>query len=181
MQIAKTNLALILALVLCLAASGARGQTSSSLSAPLERPIIELKFRDFFASPVGPRGLEPSAALRAADGQRVRLVGYMVAQEHPPAGSFFLTPLPLQMSEHADGDADDLPPSTVTVVMPQVYSRMPLAHTRGLMQLTGVLSVGRAEAADGRVSWVRLLLDLQTVLPAKTASSSANHLGHKHD
>src|SRR5436305_8502261 len=75
----------------------------------------ELKFGQFFRAPVGPRGLEISDTLRGAHGRRVRLVGYMVAQELPSPGRFMLTPRPVRMSEHADGDADDLPPATVTV------------------------------------------------------------------
>lgn len=120
---------------------------------------LELKFRDFFASPIGPRGLEISPALKAAHGKRVRLVGYMVAQEDAPAGHFLLTPLPVRMSEHADGDADDLPPATVVVEMPASDSARVLPHTPGLLQLTGVLQVSRHELADGRVAWVRLQLD----------------------
>ncbi len=121
--------------------------------------VQDLKFRDFFASPIGPRGLEMSATLKAAHGQRVRLTGYMVAQEDGSVGEFFLTPLPIRMSEHADGDADDLPPSTVVVVMPAPDSARPLPHTAGLLQLTGVLQVGRHELPGGRVVWLRLLLD----------------------
>lgn len=124
--------------------------------------VLDLKFRDFFASPVGAHGLEISPALKAAHGKRVRIVGYMVAQEDAPAGRFFLTPLPLHMSEHADGDADDLPPSTVVVEMPEGDATRALPHTPGLLQLTGTLQVGRHELADGRITWVRLKLDPRT-------------------
>jgi len=122
-------------------------------------PAQDLRFRDFFASPIGPRGLEMTAALKAADGKRVQLTGYMVAQEDAPTGHFFLTPLPLRMSEHADGDADDLPPSTVLVVMPTRDAGRTLSHTPGLLRLTGVLKVARYQMDDSRVVWVRLLLD----------------------
>ena len=120
--------------------------------------VQDIRFRDFFASPIGPRGLEMTAALKAADDKRVQLTGYMVAQEDAPTGHFFLTPLPLRMSEHADGDADDLPPSTVLVVMPTRDAGRTLPHTPGLLRLTGVLKVGRHQMDDGRVVWVRLLL-----------------------
>ena len=128
----------------------------------------DLKFREFFANPVGPRGLEISTTLQAAHGRRVRLTGYMVAQEDAPSGRFFLTPLPLRMSEHADGDADDLPPSSVLVVMPAQDSVRVLPHTPGLLQLTGVLQVGRHELAGGRVAWIRLLLDPRPAALAAT-------------
>ncbi len=132
---------------------------ASVSAAQAQSAVIDVKFRDFFASPIGPRGLQISQALRAADGERVRLTGYMVMQEDAPRGRFFLTPLPIRMSEHADGEADDLPPATVAVEMPASDSALPLPHTAGLLQLTGVLRVGRHELPDGRVVWVRLLLD----------------------
>lgn len=122
-------------------------------------PPLELKFRDFYQSPIGPAGLQMSAQLRAAHTQRVRLTGYMVAQEEPAAGHFFLTPLPVTMSAHADGEADDLPPSTVLVQMPEPDSALPVLATPGLLQLTGRLQVGRFEMLDGRVVWLRLLLE----------------------
>ena len=72
-------------------------------------PAPELRFQDFFRSPTDPRGLEISDTLRRADGHSVTQTGYMVQQEMPAVGHFMLTPRPVQMSEHADGDADDLP------------------------------------------------------------------------
>jgi hypothetical protein len=123
------------------------------------QPVRDLLFRDLFESPIGPRGLVFSDKLRAADGHTVRITGYMVAQEDPVPGRFFLTPLPVSMSEHADGEADDLPPSTVVVVMPPAERERALPHTRGLLALTGTLRVGREEIPDGRVAWVRLELD----------------------
>lgn len=128
--------------------------------------VTELRFADLFATPVGPNGLQPGTRLLAADGQRVRITGYMVAQERPRPGRFFLTPRPLVMSEHADGDADDLPPGTVLVLMPPLERDVTPLRTRGLLQLTGTLQVGREEHDDGRVSWVRLLLDPRPVAPS---------------
>jgi hypothetical protein len=125
---------------------------------PTDAPL-ELMFRDFYQSPIGPAGLQLSAQLRAANTQRVRLTGYMVAQEAPAAGHFFLTPLPVTMSAHADGEADDLPPSTVLVQLPEPDSAVPVLPTPGLLQLTGRLHVGRFEMLDGRVVWLRLLLE----------------------
>jgi hypothetical protein len=125
---------------------------------PSDAPLV-LRFRDFYQSPIGPAGLQMSATLRAAHAQRVRLTGYMVAQEVPLAGHFFLTSLPVTMSAHADGEADDLPPSTVLVQMPEPESALPVLATPGLLQLTGRLQVGRFEMPDGRVVWLRLLLE----------------------
>ena len=145
------------------------------------RPI-DLAFHDFFQSPVGPAGLAISDALRQSDGQAVRLVGYMVQQENPLPGRFMLTPRPVQMSEHADGDADDLPPATVTIYLDPSQSDWKLPHVRGLIVVSGALSVGRFEESDGRVSWVRLQLDSDAVR-GMTLFELANYLHnqqHRH-
>lgn len=133
-------------------------------------PVTVLRFSELFVSPVGVDGLQFTSKTRAADGQRVRITGYMAAQEFPRPGRFFLTPRPLVMSEHADGDADDLPPSTVVVFLPPAESDLTPLRTRGLLQLTGRLSVGRQELDDGRVSWVRLVLEPRSPV---TAASTA--------
>ena len=139
-------------LLACVLAGGARS------AAAAEEPQT-LRFADFFAQPIGARGPQLSAALLAAHNQRARLTGYMVTQERPRPGRFFLVPRPLIRSEHADGEADDLPPSTVLVIMPPAERDLVLPPSRGLLQLTGLLQVGRQEHDDGRISWVRLLLE----------------------
>lgn len=148
-----------LLLLLCAMCGEAPAQATQTAAG--DAPLV-LRFRDFYQSPVGPAGLQMSAALRAAHAQRVRLTGYMVAQEMPLTGHFFLTPLPVTMSAHADGEADDLPPSTVLVQMPKPDSTLPVLTTPGLLQLTGRLQVGRFEMPDGRVVWLRLLLEPRT-------------------
>lgn len=119
---------------------------------------LALSFGDFFVQPIGPRGLEPSEKLKAASGQQVRVVGFMVQREQPQAGRFLLTPRPVSMAEHADGEADDLPPATVTVVLPESQRDRVIAHQPGPVALTGRLEVGPAEDETGRVSWLRLHL-----------------------
>jgi hypothetical protein len=130
----------------------------SQITASTSDPTV-LRFRDFYQSPVGPAGLQMSTTLRQAHGQRVQLTGYMVTQEAPLSGHFFFTALPLTMSSHADGDADDLPPATVLVQLPPAEQALPVLSTAGLLQLTGQLQVARHEMADGRVVWIRLLLE----------------------
>jgi hypothetical protein len=130
----------------------------------------ELSFADFFAQPIGARGLEPTARLQAAVGREVRLVGFMVQREQPQAGRFLLAPRPVTMAEHADGEADDLPPNTVTVVLPESQRQRLVAHQGGPVALTGRLDYGPAEDASGRVSWLRLHLapDALAPIPART-------------
>ncbi|MGM9485485.1 hypothetical protein ACS5PN_30130 [Roseateles sp. NT4] len=135
---------------------------------------VEIGFSDFFASPIGPRGLEPTAQLKAAAGREVRLVGFMVQREQPQAGQFLLTPRPVSMSEHADGDADDLPASTVTVLLPESQSARFVAHQAGPLALTGRLEYGPAEDATGRVSWIRLHL-APDALAAQASAAASPH------
>lgn len=134
-----------------------RGAISTKLPA-LPSGVAELKFGDFFINPAGPRGLELTTKLRELDGQRVRILGYMVQQEEPPPGRLLLAPVPAQIHEHDNGLADDLPPSLVFVSVPTLVDA-PVPHAPGLMLLTGTLSVGGLAEKDGRISLVRLALD----------------------
>jgi len=137
---------------------------------------VELAFGDFFVQPIGPRGLEPTERLKAASGHEVRLVGFMVQREQPQAGQFFLTPRPVAMAEHADGEADDLPAATVTVLLPEAQRDRFVAHQGGPLTLTGRLEYGPAEDATGRVSWVRLRLapDALEARPSAAAAPSSH-------
>jgi hypothetical protein len=132
---------------------------------------VELRFADFFVQPIGPRGLVPTARLLAAQGQRVRITGFMVQREQPLAGSFLLTPRPVQMSEHADGDADDLPAHTVTVLLPPGQQDRVVGHQAGPVTLSGVLAFGAFEDAGGRVGWLRLQLAPEALAEALASTS----------
>jgi len=137
--------------------------------------VTALRLQDFFQMPVGPKGLVVSDTLRQAQGQRVRLTGYVVQQEVATLGRFLLTPRPVQMSQHADGEADDLPPATVFVRLDASQQDWAVAHARGLVEVTGTLDLGRSEESDGRVSWFRLQLDPQAVR-AMNSFEVANYL-----
>jgi len=67
-----------------------------------QAPAMVLRFSEFFAGPLGNAGLQPTDKLLAANGQRVRITGYMVTQEFPRPGRFFLTPRPRVRSSRAD-------------------------------------------------------------------------------
>jgi hypothetical protein len=143
------------ALLLAIWAAPAMAQerpAAASATTPL------LRFADFFKLPLGSQGAEMTPALLQANGQPVRLTGYMVQAERPVLGHFMLTPRPVRMSEHSDGDADDLPAAWVMVYLDPEQKDFAVPYQRGLMELNGVLSVGRLEEQDGRVSWVRLQL-----------------------
>ncbi|MBC7547713.1 MAG: hypothetical protein H7224_03590 [Polaromonas sp.] len=156
----------------------AHAQATHPHNTPAAGPNAQpLRFTDFFKFPVGPRGLEINPVLQQAAGQEVLLTGYMVQQENgSKPGEFFFTPRPVQMSEHADGDADDLPPATVLVKLAPEQADWVVPHTRGLIELQGRLAVGRQEAPDGRVTWVQLQLN-----PEATRRMNAFELsGHLH-
>jgi hypothetical protein len=157
------------AALLAVATAGVQAQSSST---PPSNDAQRIAFADFYRQPIGARGLETSDTLRRAEGRLVTLTGYIVAQEEPSAGRFLLTPRPVRMSEHADGDADDLPPSTVTVLLDASQRERIVAHSTGPVTLTGRLELGRAEAADGRVSWVRLHLPPQALAEAATTAAT---------
>jgi len=143
---------------------------------------LRLRMSEFFQFPVGPKGLQISPALREAQGKKVSLQGYVVQQEVAAPGQFLLTPRPVQMSQHADGEADDLPPATVLVSLPAEQKDWLVAYTRGLVEVVGVLDVGRQEGPDGRVSWVRLQLDSEATRRMNAAEffSYRHAMQHKH-
>jgi hypothetical protein len=131
------------------------------LGVALSQPVLSqnseiLAFKSFYKLPVGSQGLEMTDALRSAHGTERKIVGYMVQQERPHLGRFLLSPRPVQMSEHADGEADDLPAALVTVYLDASQSDWAVPYTKGLISLTGTIEVGRLEETDGRVSWVRM-------------------------
>jgi hypothetical protein len=143
-----------------------------------DSPIL-LSFDSMFKKPIGPAGLEISPVLMQADGKTVTLQGYMVLQETLAQGRFMFAQRPVQMSEHADGEADDLPPSVVMVMLPKPFEQSLVPHQHGIIALTGDLKVGRYEAADGRIVWLRLMLkpDALSTMSAEQwqATMSAHH------
>ena len=124
------------------------------------RGVSDLKFRDMYTLPVGPRGLEPTPRLLGLHEKRVRMVGYMVRQEAPAPGQFLLAPIPVALGDEDDSLADDLPPNVVLIETDAARGHR-VAYRSGLMTLIGVLHVGaRAPASlDGRVFGVSLSLD----------------------
>lgn len=121
--------------------------------------VTDLKFRELFKLPVGPKGLEPTEKLAGLDGKRVRIIGYMVQQDPPIAGGFMLSPLPVAAGDADDAYADDIPASAIFVTLPKGAGVIvpPLA---GLIQLTGTLRVGAREMTGaGRVAPAVLELD----------------------
>lgn len=139
---------------------------------PPANGVLDLKFRDLFKLPVGPRGLEPSDTLRAADGKTVRIIGFMVQQDPPIRGGFLLSPLPVAAGEADEGLADDLPPTLIFVELGN-DSALPIPPLHGLLQISGTLHLGaREEASDQRISFVQIIPDART---ARALTRVADH------
>ena len=120
-----------------------------------------LNFGDLLQHPIGPQGIEISPNAQALQGQSVRLRGYMVKSEEAAIGQFYFAPVPLQMSEHADGPANDLPASAVLVKLDPSQANWAVSHKAGALVLEGTLLVGRYEDTQGIVSWFQLQLPVQ--------------------
>jgi hypothetical protein len=110
---------------------------------------IPLSFADIFDADAPT--LAPSAKLRALDGKRVRLVGFMASMEDPPPGGFWLTSRPVHCDESGGGTAD-LPPDAVFVVLRSAAATgATVAHRPGALAATGILRL--------EPSAIQLLLD----------------------
>jgi hypothetical protein len=153
-------------------------QAASQTLPPLPRGVTELKFSEFFVMPVGPAGLTFTDKLLSLDGKRVRMTGYMVEQDKGGPGTFLFCALPVQLHDHDAALADDLPPAVVHVTVPTCRDRQ-VPHARGLMLLTGTLSIGPRNEPDGRVSLVHLALDPPEAFKAKRRTPPAPESFHR--
>lgn len=179
---------LSLGLCLCLLggpllALGTEAEHAASVAAP-EIPV--LGWREIFKLPVGRRGLEPTDTLLRLRDQQVRVQGYMIKEEEPVAGLFMLTPTPVAMAELADGPADYLPAATLFVRVTGAYEQKILGYRPGLWTVSGTLRLGAQHEPNGRVSYVRLILDDPQVIrppddkPPLFLDRSALIHGHPH-
>jgi hypothetical protein len=166
------------ALLLAVMAGGAHAAERRGLPAPAPG-VTDLRFGEWFHMPVGRGGLEPDEKLRALDGTRVRVLGYVVGEEQPTPGLFMLTARPVTLSEMADGPADDLPPATLFVHLAAADAGKVVAHRPGLLVLSGVLELGNREEPNGRTSFARLRLD-QPLPGAEPAAIAAQASAHAH-
>lgn len=129
---------------------------------PPSAGLLELRFEDLFKMPVGPQGLEPSAALRAADGKRVRLIGFMVHQQPLPHDGFLLASMPVATSDEDEALADDLPPAMIRVAFAALKDAE-IPYLPGLLKITGTLRLQPHLDGDSkRISFIQLEPDSGT-------------------
>src|SRR6188474_2797859 len=110
-----------------------------SVAAEAGPQAADLKFREFFQLPVGPRGLVPSARLLSLDGQQARITGYLAHQDASSAapGIALLTPLPVSLGDEDESFADDLPASTLYLHLAGPLAGRSVPYRPGLVALTG--------------------------------------------
>ena len=137
-----------------------------------QNSVRELSFKEFFEGTNGE--LKPSATLLQLNGKRVRLIGFMAQMETPPIGAFYLCPRPVTCDEAGGGTAD-LPPESVFVIVRSLTGKEVPFIPRAV-EVTGLLEVGNRQEADGRVSFIRLVLDGPEGVPAaRTSTKNLNN------
>ena len=127
-----------------------------SQSAPNSIPRVDLA--SIFKMPIESRGLEFRDTVRQLDNQTVQMIGFIVKSDEPTQGYFLLSLRPINLNEHADGEANDLPPATVYVMLAPSQSQSVVPYAQGPHTFQGVLSLGRLEHSDKSISWIRLQL-----------------------
>ena len=144
------------------------GQMSEPPSVFSEQQIAQyapLEFSEIYVRPAGPKGMELTEKAKSLDGEKVRLKGYMVRYPHPDPKLFLFNSTPMFLDFREYGLADSLPPEA-THVITQVPDGKAYSYYKQEMILLGTIEYGAADEMDGRVSHIRLKLDV--ALDAKT-------------
>jgi hypothetical protein len=116
-------------------------------------------------------GARVAPDVEALRGRRVSTVGFMVRMEQAPKGAFYLTRQPAESDEGGAGTGD-LPPGALRVEVPQLGGEE-IAWVADVVEAIGTLEVGRAEDPDGRVSWLRVVVDARDAAAAPARKTSA--------
>lgn len=132
-------------------------------------PITVLRFADLFVSEED--HLRLSDKVKALNGKRVRITGFIAEQEEPMKGAFYLCPTPVATDESGAG-IGDIPVNAIRVTLPGLEGKS-MAARRGAVIVVGKLDVGSHEEKDGTVSFVRLLADRPRIMEPKTPHSQS--------
>jgi hypothetical protein len=122
--------------------------------APAPEPV-RLDLRELFVTEEGHTRLSPRT--EALAGRRVRIRGYMVQMEEPPEGAFYVAARPVFQDE-SGGGTGDIPPASVRVRVREAEGAQ-VPFTSRAIEVVGTLEIGREEDPEGRVSFVRLVLE----------------------
>ena len=129
-------------------------------------PITVLRFADLFVPEED--HLRLSDKVKALNGKRVRITGFIAEQEEPMKGAFYLCPIPVATDESGAG-IGDIPVNAIRVTLPGLEGKI-MAPRRGAVIVVGKLDVGSHEEKDGTVSFVRLRADRPRIVELKTPS-----------
>ncbi|MFM9419236.1 hypothetical protein TTHNP4_00035 (plasmid) [Thermus thermophilus] len=122
---------------------------------------VTLDFADLY-SQVTVRGIEFSPRLKALNGQRVSMTGWMAPPLKPKLDFFVLTKVPLATCPFCS-TAADWPPDIVLVIMPKGQEAKP---TTRCIRVTGRLDIGvKEDSQTGFVSLVRIYADRVEEVP----------------
>jgi len=135
-----------------------------------EEPTL-LSFHEFFET--DSTGIKPSAKLLALNGKRVKLVGFMVREEEPLRGAFYLSPQPVFDSEEGGGTAD-LPVESVLVIV-KSYEGKEIPFVPGALEATGILQIGKYQDENGHNVAIQLILDQKNSQSPKSQKTKTNH------
>ena len=136
----------------------ALAHTALAAAADEAKPAIELQFERFFGV-VGDEGLRFTDYLASLSGQRVRVTGFMVREAQRQRGVFLLVQRPDVVQSAGQCVAPHLPPAIVHVHAPESSGSALVPYVPGRLTISGTLEIGARAEANGRNSWVRILLD----------------------
>jgi len=167
--------------------ASSKENTEKTLASTSEanEPATSITFEDIFVKPYGPKGLEYTAKLRSLEGKRVQIEGYLISYKviHTVGhllkfnelvhGGCILTPAPVQITPAEYAECDDLPACAIFLRESTRINSPERAPLFG--SISGTLELGPGKEADGRTSWLRLVVD--TVEPKPTPARQAAMAG----
>ncbi len=137
------------------------GAFAAALASDIKTTNVEVvDLHRIFRMPIGSQGLEFDDEVKKLDHKIVKMTGFMVKSDEPEPGSFLLAVRPIQLNELADGEANDLPPSTVSVLLDPTQSDNLVPYQQGPQTFQGILLLGRVEHSEKSISWIRLQLPM---------------------
>ena len=131
--------------------AGCSGSTVATQKLP---PATPIEFSELLR--VEGRGLAPTEKLKALDGERVKIDGFMAQMENPVPGGFWLCPVAVFQDESGAGTGD-LPPHSIFVKVRSAQEK-PVEYLKGLLTVTGVLEL------HDEAPRITLLLDTESPL-----------------